>query len=72
MIKIVNTVSSAWNIVKPCSIINSWKKLMPLQQSSSMQNIDPSEKTQNNEFVQQFARLNILFTEDDIQSWTIT
>ena len=42
---------------------------MPLQQSSSMQNIDPSEKTQDNEFVQQFARLNITFTEDDIQRW---
>ena len=37
-----------------------------------MQNIDLSETTQSNEFVQQFARLNILFTEDDIQSWTIT
>ena len=44
--------------------------LMPLQQSSSMQNIDPSEKTQNIEFVQQFARLSITFTEDDIQRWT--
>ena len=43
---------------------------MPLQQSSSMQNIDPSEKTQNIEFVEQFARLSITFTEDDIQRWT--
>ena len=34
-----------------------------------MLNIDPPEKTQNNEFVQQFARLNITFTEDDIQRW---
>ena len=64
MIKIVDTVSSVWDIVKPFSIRNSWKNLMPLQKNSSMQNIDPSEKTQNNEFVQQFARLNITFTED--------
>ena len=72
MIKTVNIVSSAWDMIKPSSIRNSRKKLMPLQQSSSMQNIDLSETTQSNEFVQQFARLNILFTEDDIQSWTIT
>ena len=35
-----------------------------------MQNINPSEKTQNNNFVQHFAKLNITFTEDDIQRWT--
>ena len=69
MIKIVDTISSAWNMVKPSSIRNSWKKLMPLQPSSSMQNIDPLEITPNNEFIQQFARLNITFTEDDIQNW---
>ena len=69
MIKIVDTISSAWDMVKPSSIRNSWKKLMPLQPSSSMQNIDPLEKTPNNEFIQQFARLNITFTEDDIQNW---
>ena len=42
---------------------------MSLQQNSFMQNIDPSEKTQDNEFVQQFARLNTTFIEDDIQKW---
>ena len=50
MIKIVDTVTSAWDMVKPSSIRNSRKKLMPLQQSSSMQNLDLSEKTQNNEY----------------------
>ena len=66
MIKIVDTVSSVWDMVKPSSIGNSCEKLMPLQQSSFMQNKDPSEKTQNNKFVQQFERLNITLTEDDI------
>ena len=61
IIKIVDNVSFAWDMVKSSSIRNSWKKLMPLQQSSSMRNIDPSEKTQNNEFVQKFARLDITF-----------
>ena len=69
MIKICDTISSAWDMVKPSSIRNSWKKLMPLQPSSSMQNIDPLLKTPNDEFIQQFARLNITFTEDDIQNW---
>jgi len=35
----------------------------------TIQIIDPSEKTQNNVFLQQFARFNITFTEDDIQRW---
>ena len=35
----------------------------------TIQIIDPSVKTQNKEFLQQFARLNITFTEDDIQRW---
>merc|ERR1712183_785187 len=69
MIKVVDTISSAWDMVKPSSIRNSWKKSMSLQPSSSMQNIDPLEKTPNNEFIQHFARLNITFTEDDIQNW---
>ena len=69
MIKIVATVLYAWDMVKPSSIRNSRKKLMPLQQNSSMRNLDPSEKTQNNEFVHQFERLNITSTEDDIQRW---
>jgi len=42
---------------------------MPLQQSSSMQNINFSEKTQTIKFVQQFERSNITFKEDDIQRW---
>ena len=29
----------------------------------------PFGKTPNNEFVQQFTRLNTTFTEDDIQNW---
>ena len=40
---------------------------MQLQQSSSMQNINFSEKTQTIKFVQQFERSNITFKEDDIQ-----
>ena len=68
MIKIVDTVASAWDMVTPTAIRNSWKKLMPLP-SSSMQNSDPSEETTNSEFIQQFSRMNITFTDDDIQNW---
>ena len=44
MIKIVGTVSSAWYMVKPSSIRNSWNKLMPLQKSSSKQIIQKKIK----------------------------
>ena len=36
-----------------------------------MQNSDPSEETINSEFIQQFSRMNITFTDDDIQNWMI-
>ena len=68
MIKIVDTVASAWYMLTSTAIRNSWKKLMPLL-SSSMQNSDPSEETTNSEFIQQFSRMNITFTDDDTQNW---
>ena len=30
MIKVVDAVAAAWDIVTPAAIRNSWKKLMPL------------------------------------------
>ena len=68
MIKVVDTVASARDMVTPSAIRNSWKKLMALQ-SSSMQNSYPSEESTNSEFIQQFLRMNITFTDDDIQNW---
>ena len=68
MIKVVNTVAFAWDMVTPAAIRNSWKKLMPLP-SSSMQISEAFEEGTNNEFVQQFSALNITCTDDDIQNW---
>ena len=34
-----------------------------------MQNSDPLEETTNSEFIQQFLRINITFTDDDIHNW---
>ena len=67
MIKIVDTFTSTWDMVTPTAISNSWKKLMPLP-SSFMQNSEPSEETTNSEFIQQLSRMNITFTDDDIQN----
>ena len=53
MIKVVDTVASALDMVTPAAIRNSWKKLMPLP-SSSMQISEVFEEVTNNEFVQQF------------------
>ena len=53
MIKVVDTVASAWDMVTPAAIRNSWKKLMPLP-SSSMQISEAFEEVTNNEFVHFF------------------
>ena len=68
MIKVVDTVASAWDMVTPAAIRNSWKKLMSLP-SSSMQISESFEEVTNNVFVQQFSALNITYTDDDIQNW---
>ena len=68
MIKVVDTVASAWDMVTPAAIRNSWKKLMPLP-SSSMQISEAFEEVITNEFVQQFSALKITCTDDDIQNW---
>ena len=65
MNKVFDTVASAWDIVTPATIINSWKKLIPLP-SSSMQINETFEEVTNNEFVQQFSARNITYTDDDI------
>ena len=65
MIKVFDTVASAWDIVTPVTIRNSWKKLIPLP-SSSMQINETFEEVTNNEFVQQFSARNITYTDDDI------
>ena len=65
MIKVFDTVASAWDIVTPVTIRNSWKKLNPLP-SSSMQINETFEEVTNNEFVQQFSARNITYTDDDI------
>ena len=68
MIKVVNTVAAAWDMITPAAIRNSWKKLMSLLNDIQQNNV-PQEVISNNEFVQQFSRVNITLTDDDIQNW---
>ena len=68
MIKIVDTVAAAWDMVTPTAIRNYWKKLMPLPNDIQQNNI-PQEVILTNEFMQQFSRVNITLTDDDIQNW---
>ena len=68
MIKVVDTVAADWDMVTPAAIRNSWKKLMPLPNDIQQNNV-PQEVISNNEFVQQFSRVNITLTDDDIQNW---
>lgn len=64
MIKSVDTIAPAWDMISPSAIRNSWKILLPLL-SSSMQN-DLLEETAESEFIQQFFKLTIKFTDNDI------
>ena len=41
---------------------------MPLPNDIQQNNV-PQEVVSNNEFVQQFSRVNITLTDDDIQNW---
>ena len=66
MVKVVDTVAVAWDLVTPSAIRNSWKKLIQLPSSSQQ---DPPVEISNNEFVKQFLRMNITLTDDEIQNW---
>ena len=66
MVKVVDTVAVAWDLVTPSAIRNSWKKLIQLPSSSQQ---DPPVEISNNEFVKQFSRMNITLTDDEIQNW---
>ena len=68
MMKVIDTVATAWDMVTPAAIRNSWKKLMPLPNDIQQNNV-PQEVISNNDFVQQFSRVNITLTDDDIQNW---
>ena len=50
MVKVVDTVAVAWDLVTPAAIRNSWKKLIQLPSSSQQ---DPPVEISNNEFVKQ-------------------
>ena len=66
MVKVVDTVAVAWDLVTLSAIRNSWKKLIQLPSSSQQ---DSPVEISNNEFVKQFSRMNITLTDDEIQNW---
>ena len=68
MMKVIDTVATAWDMVTPAAIKNSWKKLLLLPNDIQQNNV-PQEVISNNDFVQQFSRVNIILTDDDIQNW---
>ena len=67
MMKVVDTVATAWDMVTTAAIRNSWMKLMPLPNDIQQNNV-PQKVILNNEFVQQFSWVYIILTDDDIQN----
>ena len=66
MIKVVDT-AAAGDIVTPAGITKSWKKLKPLPNDIQQNNVS-QKVTLNNEFGQQFFKVNITPT-DKIKNW---
>ena len=62
MIKIVDIIAFARDIVIPSAIRNSWIKLLLLP-SSSMQNSEPLEETANSKFIKQFLKLQTMISK---------
>ena len=69
LLKVVETIALAWDSVSKTTIRNSWKKLIPLPDSSTDQTHAITTIISNDDFVEQFSELNIQITNDDVQQW---
>ena len=66
MLSVVEKIANAWAQVSPETLRKSWRKLIPFDESSVEKNKTCSESVLNDEFVKQFAALNIGLTTFDI------
>lgn len=64
----VDKVNAVWNLVSSETIRKSWKKLIPLQQPSELQ-----EQSENVDFmayfIQKFSEIRLEVTRADIANW---
>ena len=69
MLSVVQKIANAWEQVSPKTLKKSWRKLISFDESSVEKNATCLESVLNNEFVEQFAALNIELTTSDIDGW---
>ena len=69
MLSVVQKIANAWEQVSPETLKKSWRKLISFDESSVEKNATCLESVLNNEFVEQFAALNIELTTSDIDGW---
>ena len=69
LLNVVKTVSFAWDNVSCTTLRNSWKNLIPVATPMPIPEESVTSQIDDDHFVQQFARLNIEVSSEEIQSW---
>ena len=67
ILNVVERISTAWNQIPPETIRKSWNKLIPVPDAANV--VIMSSENMNEQFVNAFAVLNVIVSEDDIDSW---
>lgn len=68
MIKVIDTVSAAWDKVAAITIRRSWKKIIPLPDCASQSEND-APTVSNEDFIGQLQRLDLNLSSSDVQDW---
>ena len=71
ILKVVENISYAWEQIRPETLRKSWRKLIPLEKFSLEKSAvcSETESILNDDFVEQFAALNIVLAPSDINEW---
>lgn len=71
ILKVVENISYAWEQIRPETLRKSWRKLIPLEEFSLEKSAvcSETESILNDDFVEQFAALNIVLAPSDINEW---
>ena len=69
MLMVVEKISNAWEQIRSETLRKLWQKLIPLEESFMEESTECLESPLNEEFVEQFAALNIVLGPSDIDGW---
>ena len=69
ILEVVEKILNAWERIRPETLRKSWKKLIPLEESSLEESAVCTESILSDDFVEKFAALNIVLEPSDIDGW---